>query len=333
MSQYRSTSTSSTTDGGIVTLAVGVAVLAAPVWAMVWCARLLAHAVAIAFSPASVFSVAGLATLIVQNVVLGLFAGLAVGLVAAWRRRDGKTQPSFVSVLFDEAVEHLNFGAEFWGKVIMFALIGAAIAAVAGLIGALAGPIWSPTAAHAVLTNPHTPIVALLSGGASGAGGPDVLSLIFLGLVLLIMALVVGSMTGVLLHLAIFGLGGMAKGAVEEYVASLVSGRNRSSEEPSTKKKPIVMGLRRGLSVGLALGAMEIAFTTLEATSPANRISRESSQPASDDAQSSQASNDTQLSQPASDDTQSSQPASDDAQSSQESDDTQSPHAGPTDAR
>lgn len=251
--------------GADVNPIVGIAGFAAfgiGLWVLVCVARLVLAAISFAIAPPDWTTVPGLAANIIENAVCGLFAGLVIGGLLAWGRKPDKLGESFLSALFNKGLAGPDINALFWGRVVLSGVVGWTVGRVAGGVGMIALPPSLSGAAHTVLTASAAPIVLFVGGGLGGSGGTDFFSLLFLFLVLIALVIVVALIASALLHLALWGVMGMTKGAVKAYIVELLKPRIGEDGKPPDKIAPMIIAMERGFVVGVILGVCESVFTT-----------------------------------------------------------------------
>ena len=220
---------------------LSLAAVCVGVWALVCAARLILAAISFALAPPDWITVRGLAANIFENAICGLFAGLAIGIFMAWGRKPGNLGSSFLSALFNKNLAQPDLDALFWGRVVLSGVVGWIVGRVAGSVGIIAlPPSWSLNA-QTVLHATNTPLALFIGGGMGGPGGTDFFPLVFLFIVIVLLIIVVALLASVLLHLLLWGVMGMSKGAVKAYVVELLMPRADENGEKPDKVAPVVV--------------------------------------------------------------------------------------------
>src|SRR5205823_3130241 len=101
----------------------------------------------------------------------GIFAGAAIAVLRSIRKKKGHSE-SFVSALFGGGLTRTDFGAAYWGHVLLGGSIGFAIGAINGASGTISF-LHSTQDVAAAFSYQQFAIVTLLGGGFGGPGGTD----------------------------------------------------------------------------------------------------------------------------------------------------------------
>jgi hypothetical protein len=251
-------SSSSSVGGGgsVIGGAIGLAAASVSVWAIVCAARITISAI-------SLLIVAGNIPTLVGNLVLsgiaGAFAGFSVATIRSWPRKSGRLQESFISAIFNKSVGDPNAGGVFWVRILIGGLIGFTVGAMNGSGGILSFPQIALGSGE-IIPDPSSPIAVFIGGGFGGPGGTGILSLLFLIIVVVFAAVLVGFLAGLIYHLLLYALAGMVKGGTKTLVTNAL--QDRVDKTGAKEHHPVVVGMIRGSLIGLFVGILESIFTT-----------------------------------------------------------------------
>ena len=247
--------------GNPIVAVLGVAAIGVSIWGVV-----CATGVAIASISLLLKGLGeGLSAAIVANVVLGgiagFFAAIATEILRQNGRRVAKHGGHFVSSLFQRRLGESSLDTVFWSRVVIGGIIGLLTGALNGSTGMLSFLQFLWGTAETTIHDPTYPILVLVGGGFGGPGGTGVLSLAFVVLVIIISAIAVALLAGLLVHLLLYGIAGMSKGAIKAYITSIL--HDQSASRYNDDKHPVLTGMSRGFVIGLAVGIIESIFTVL----------------------------------------------------------------------
>jgi hypothetical protein len=248
---------------GVASL-VGAGIL---IWALVVAAELVFFS-----ATALIVTMLGLAPDgVISNIILssiaGVFAGIAVTMIRSLHRKPRSIEKSFVSALFSKGLAAPSLDGLFWTKVMLSTLVGLLVGALTGADGFISFPqAVTGTAEHVFSTHYPTqyPLIEFISGGLGGsgagfggAGGMGFWSALFLIIVIIVTAMIIGSLSGLFVHLTIRAIAGATKASTKELVL-------QSLEDPAageSKGHPFGQGIIRGALTGVLVGLIEAVFT------------------------------------------------------------------------
>jgi hypothetical protein len=262
--QSRGTGRASADTGflGLVggTISIGVAVVS--VWGLVCAARITLSGLSLLIDTLTNGGPADIVRALVLNGIGGVLGGVAVVVLRSWARKSGHLSQSFVSALFNKGLAAPRLDGIFLGRVLIGGIVGFLVGLANGAAGFISFPQFlSESGGTEVFHNTVYPIVTFLGGGFGGPGGTDFWALLFLLVVIVAAALLIGVLAGFLLHLVLAGVGGTIKGGTKAYVTKILTERTKG--EKIEESHPIRAGMTRGLFIGLIVGILESIFTIL----------------------------------------------------------------------
>ncbi len=244
----------------LVIPAAGIAI-----WALVIAAQLVLVSAASLLGALSGAAPEGVASNILLSGIAGAFAGIAITIMRSLRRKPGSIEKSFVSALFSKGLAAPSLDASFWGRALLSTFVGLLVGVFTGADGFISFP-QAITGTAGDVFSIHYPLVEFLGGGFGGSGagfggsgGIGFWAALFLILVIIVTAVLIGSLSGLFVHLIIMGLAGATKASTKELVL-------RSLQEPADDKSerkghPIRQGIVRGAMSGVLVGLIEALFT------------------------------------------------------------------------
>jgi hypothetical protein len=207
----------------------------------------------------------GVASNIILSGIAGAFAGIAIATIRSLRRKPGSIEKSFVSALFSKGLAAPLIDGSFWGRAMLSTFVGLLVGAFTGADGFISFP-QAITGTAADVFSIHYPLIKFLGGGLGGSGagfgGPDGIgfwSALFLILVIIVTAVLIGSLSGFFVHIVIKGMAGATKASTKELV--LRSLREPADGKSEHKDHPIGQGIIRGALTGVFVGLIEGLFT------------------------------------------------------------------------
>lgn len=202
---------------------------------------------------------------ILLSVVAGVFAGIATVIVRSWGRKPGHLEKSFLSALFAKGLEAPPYDEVFLGRVLVGGVVGMFVGLVAGASGVLSIPQVLSGASHEILINTAYPIyetIVNITGGTGGAGGGSEFNwfmLIAVAVALIFMALLLGVVSGFVVHIIVSGIAGLMKGTAKEIIIAVLEEKNK--DLGSNNPAPLIVGMLRGLLIGLVSGILMAVST------------------------------------------------------------------------
>jgi hypothetical protein len=200
---------------------------------------------------------------VTSNVVLsgiaGAFAGVAIAMTRSLRRNPGSAGKSFISALFSKGLGAPSPDGALWSGVLLGAAVGSFVGALTGAAGFISFPQTISGHSGDAFAGTLFPLTAFLGGGFGGPGGTHFGSLLFLALVVIMTALLVGLSIGFLVHLAIYNLAGATAASTQALILRALQGAPKGGNRH--QRHPLREGAIRGALTGALVGLTEAAFT------------------------------------------------------------------------
>jgi hypothetical protein len=244
--------------------ALGLGGIGILIWALVYAAQLVLVSGFMLVGALLDASVDGLASNIFLSGIAGVFAGIAIATIRSLHRKPGSIEKSFVSALFSKGLAVPSLDGLFWAKVMLSAFVGLLVGAFSGADGFISFPQAITGTAGKMFSSNDIVLTHFLSGGFGGSGagfgGPGTIgfwSVLLLIIVIILTTLIIGTLSGLFVHLIIKGLAGATKASTKELVL-------QSLEDPAdgeSKGHPIGQGIIRGALTGVLVGLIEAVFT------------------------------------------------------------------------
>jgi hypothetical protein len=192
---------------------------------------------------------------IAESAIAGVFAGIGVVILQSFLRKSGHLGESLIAALFDGGLASPKIDGVFWFHV----ALGGTIGMVAGWWGGAGGYVsvfqLLDGSAASVLHNGVFPLAILAGGGFGGPEGGGFFAILFIMIVIIISTILVAILAGLIVHILLRGLAGMAGETTRGWVIRSLSKEN--SGDPSEGQHPYRWGVLRGLWIGLATGTIE----------------------------------------------------------------------------
>jgi hypothetical protein len=192
--------------------------------------------------------------------ISGIFAGVAIAIWTALRRKDNRFEETFISALFRGRVESLPWSAEYFGRVAIDAAAGLIVGSISGAAGALTVPdvlLVDSDMYGRVAHNAAYPVAHYVISTLGGSGGPGPGDDVIMAVVLLIMIILLGLLTGFVIGLIVQAVTGAAGGAGEAFALRVLRGAE------GEVGRPIRNGAIMGAKVGLVTGLMHSVCTAI----------------------------------------------------------------------